>query len=243
MQAATHNSTPFDHWVIDNFFGTDIATQLAEDFYSYDDDRWLTKHSNELENKKLSTHWDWYPKSIYSTFFYLCSKEFISELEELTGIQGLIADFGLHAGGMHIHSSDSGRLNLHQDSELHPKLGLKRRLNIVIYLNQNWDTSWGGELELWSSNPNDGTPDKKVSSVAPLFNRAVIFDTTQNSWHGVPNELKSPPGEHRKSIALFYYTANTEPDREYRLRARFYPTEKQKNDPTILKKIEERSTY
>lgn len=242
MQDAIHNSTPFDHWVVDNFFDINTAMQLASDFYEYDDPRWLTQHSNDLENKRISTHWDGYPKSIYSAFFYLCSKEFIDQLEKLTGIEGLVSDYGLHGGGMHIHSGTTGKLNLHQDAELHPKLGLKRKLNIVIYLNPNWDTSWGGSLQLWSAD-SSGNPGNLVKELEPSFNRAVIFDTTQNSWHGLPEKLSAPEGQNRKSLALFYYIPSETTPSGTRARALFAPTEEQKNNPNVLKQIEDRTLW
>lgn len=241
-QTLSSHNDPFDHWVIDNFFDPNVAKQLEQDFYDFDDERWLTKNHTEFEQKRLSTHWDWYPKSIYSAFFYLCSQEFIQYLESITGISGLIADYGLHAGGMHIHGANGGRLNLHQDAELHPKLGLKRKLNIIIYLNSNWQESWGGSLELWSASSHDGQPDKRVKEISPMFNRAFIFDTTQNSWHGLPNEdaIRSPENEHRKSIALFYYLENDILDTDKRTRAIFAPTDWQKNDQEIMSKIHDR---
>lgn len=240
MIRAEHYSEPFDHWIAENFFPQIEANQLAQDFYDYDDERWLTRNHTEFEQKRLSTHWDWYPKSIYSAFFYLCSNMFIAELQDLTGIKGLIPDYGLHAGGMHIHASSSGRLNLHQDAELHPKLGLRRRLNLIVYLNPDWKEEWGGDLQLWSTNPKDGLPLEKVKSVSPLFNRAIIFDT-QNSWHGLPDldAVRSPDGQHRKSIALFYYTKDNDYG-EKRTRAMFAPTEEQKSDPRIMSIIHDR---
>jgi hypothetical protein len=239
MQDAIHNYTPFDHWVVDNFFDADTAMQLASDFYEYDDPRWLTQHSNELENKRISTYWDGYPRSIYAAFFYLCSQEFIDRLEILTGIDGLVADYGLHGGGMHIHSGTTGKLNLHQDAELHPKLGLKRKLNIVIYLNPNWDASWGGSLQFWSSD-TFSSPGELVKEIEPSFNRAVIFDTTQNSWHGLPEKLSAPEGQNRKSIALFYYIKDDNKLEARRTRAMFAPSKDQRDDPAILEAIQER---
>lgn len=241
MPTTQYFSDPFDHWVIEGFLEEATAIAISDDFYDFDDERWLTRHDNELEHKKLSTHWDWYPKSIYSTFFYLNSAEFVSHLEQLTGIKGLKADYGLHAGGMHIHKSGSGRLNLHKDAEVHPKLGLKRKLNLIVYLNKDWEESWGGHLQLWNSGP-DGSPSALVKSIAPMFNRAVLFDTSQDSWHGLPEILESPDGQHRKSIALFYYVDNQDSSSPQRLRALFAPRDDQKNDQGVLDKIVERAT-
>lgn len=242
LEKAQHSNQPFDHWVIPNFFSDETAKELESDFYEYDDERWLTRNHTEFEQKRLATHWDWYPGSFYRAFYYLCSNEFLAELKKMTGIEEeLYADYGLHAGGMHIHPSN-GRLNLHRDAEMHPKLNLKRKLNIIVYLNSNWKEEWGGALELWSNNPEDGQPLEKIKEVSPMFNTAFIFDTTQNSWHGLPNNdaIHAPDGEQRKSIALFYYTKPDENDKDKTYRALFAPTEEQKNDPEALKKIDER---
>lgn len=241
LEQAKHYSKPFDHWIIPNFFDDATAREIESDFYAYDDERWLTRNHTEFEQKRLSTHWDWYPGSIYRAFYYLCSAEFIAKLKDLTGIEeDLYADFGLHAGGMHIHPNN-GRLNLHRDAEMHPKLNLKRKLNIIVYLNSNWEQEWGGALELWESD-SDGNPSNKVTEVPPMFNTAFLFDTTQNSWHGLPDSdaIHAPDGQDRRSIALFYYTKPTEDLENPTYRALFAPTEDQKKDPEALKKIEER---
>jgi Rps23 Pro-64 3,4-dihydroxylase Tpa1-like proline 4-hydroxylase len=225
-------------WTIENFFDLKTAEELSDTFYKYDDERWLTRNHTEFEDKLLSTHWDWYPKNFYKTFFDLASQNFINILEELTGIDGLIADYGLHAGGMHLHKHN-GRLNLHKDAAVHPKLGLWRKLNIIVYLNKNWEESWGGELEYW--NDVNGEPGEKILSIPPMFNTAVIFETDNNFWHGLPANIAAPDGQNRQSIAMFYYIEN---DKElvnsYAVRAMFAPTDEQKNDPNALRKIKER---
>lgn len=227
---------PTNIWVIDNFFDIELATTMSDQFYSYDDERWLTRNNSEVEEKLLSTHWDWYPKEIYQTFFDLSSKNFTNYLEDLTGIDSLIADYGLHAGGMHLHASN-GRLNLHQDAKLHPKLGLVRKLNIIVYLNKNWQDAWGGELEFW--NDIDGEPGERVVSISPKFNRAVIFQTDGDFWHGLPEMIAAPNGENRQSIAMFYYVENSE-SLDMPTRARFALTKEQKLDTNLVKRNEER---
>jgi hypothetical protein len=77
---------------------------------------------------------------------------------------------------------------------------LHRRLNILIYFNKNWEEEWGGHIELW---------DREVKvchhSFAPIFNRCVVFATSEISYHGVP-AVKCPPDQVRKSFAAYYYT-------------------------------------
>jgi hypothetical protein len=125
---------------------------------------------------------------------------FLNFLEKLTGIAGLIADPHLRGGGLH-EIRREGALGVHADFNLYPRLNIWRRLNFLLYLNEDWDLSWGGELELW-----DRTGKQKVKGIAPLFNRAVIFDTSNYSYHGHPHPLMCPSDRSRKSIALYYYT-------------------------------------
>ena len=74
---------------------------------------------------------------------------------------------------------------------------------MLIYLNKNWDPDFGGNLELW-----DREMKSKVDSIAPIFNRCVIFNTDADSYHGHPDPLNTPSQITRKSIALYYYTAS-----------------------------------
>lgn len=236
MSSIEFLDTPTRVWIIDDFLDADLATQLSDQFYEYDDERWLTRNNSEFEEKLLSTHWDWYPTAFYKTFFDLTSREFTQSLEELTGIDGLIADYGLHAGGMHLHASN-GRLNLHQDAKVHPKLGLVRKLNLIVYLNKNWEDEWGGELEFWDD--KDGEPGTLSFYVEPKFNRAVLFETDGNFWHGLPEMIAAPNGENRQSIAVFYYVKPEEtPDMP--TRAKFALTDEQKKIPELVAKSEER---
>ena len=94
-----------------------------------------------------------------------------------------------------------GRLGVHADFNIHKKLGLDRRLNLLLYLNYNWQPEWGGELELW-----DKDVQSKVKGYLPVANRVVVFSTTDIAFHGHPDPLNCPKGMYRRSIALYYYT-------------------------------------
>lgn len=72
---------------------------------------------------------------------------------------------------------------------------------MLVYLNKNWQESYGGSLELW-----DRKMKNCVKKVAPVFNRAVIFNTDDDSYHGYPNLITCPENITRKSIALYYFT-------------------------------------
>ena len=138
--------------------------------------------------------------------------------------------------------SRGGKLNIHLDYNINPKLNLQRKLNLIIYLTEDWDTSWGGGLELWSHNEETNLPLKKEVVVDNIFNRAILFDTTQNSWHGLPQPITCPEGVYRKSIAVYYMTDLSE-DTNQRKRALYAPTKEQENDSEVLDFIKERVTW
>lgn len=123
-------------------------------------------------------------------------------MEGLTGIQGLIPDPYFNGGGFH-EISPGGKLGIHADFRLNERLHVSRRLNVLIYLNKDWHEDFGGYLELW-----DRSMKQNRRSIAPIFNRCVVFNTDADSYHGHPEPLHCPPDRTRKSIALYYYTAS-----------------------------------
>lgn len=231
------NNTPFDHCVIDNFFNFDIAKGLEAEFIDYDDKRWFC-YSNPLEDKKALNDWNAFPSLTYKVFRELISGEFINILTESIGVS-LFQDPGLHGGGWHIHGQ-GGNLNPHYDYSIHPKVGLQRKVNIIIYLASDLDENHGGHLGLWSHDAASNSPGELVQVVQPRFNRAVIFDTTQNSWHGICKPLTQPEGVYRKSLAVYYLTTpddNADP----RQRALFAAREEQKGNSEVENLILTRS--
>jgi hypothetical protein len=135
-------------------------------------------------------------------FHFFNSEAFVEFLEGVTGIAGLIPDPFFEGAGLH-EIATGGRLGIHADFRIQRRLFLQRRVNVLIYLNKDWQPEWGGELELW-----DKKMSARVQAIAPLFNRCVIFNTDADSFHGHPDPLRTPPEIKRKSIALYYYTAS-----------------------------------
>ena len=231
-------SSPFDHVIIDDFFNNDFAYKLADEFPAFESDIWH-EYNNQIEVKKMCNNWNVFPKNTYSIFSYFNSQNWVTLLSsKLLNKKKLYSDSGLNGGGWHIHKS-GGKLNTHLDYSLHPKLGLQRKLNIIIYLNPNWKKDWGGALGLWD-NESPKKPGKLVASIWCKFNRAVIFDTTQNSWHGLPEPLKCPNNECRKSLAA-YFLCDAPDNIDDRGKALFAPTKEQENDKEILDLIKKRS--
>jgi Rps23 Pro-64 3,4-dihydroxylase Tpa1-like proline 4-hydroxylase len=231
-------ASPFQHVVIDDFFNEELARTLEQEFPAYDDPVWYG-YDNKIENKKILNHWDKFKPTTYRTLRFLNSPEFVDKLGLLTGLEELESDMGLNGGGWHAHSR-GGKLNVHLDYSVHPKLGMERRLNLIVYLTEQWRTEWGGALEFWSHNESNNRPKDCAAAIECKFNRAVIFDTTQNSWHGLPEALTCPEKEMRRSLAAYYLTParQSAPDRG---KALFAPYKEQENDPEVLELIKKRS--
>lgn len=233
------SAQPFDHVIIDNFFLPEVAEQLVKEFPTYDSTVWNAHYNNAIENKKACNHWDKFSPTTYAVLYYLCSQDFENIISEITGFRGVQADIGLHGGGQHAHTT-SGKLNVHLDYSIHPKLQLERHYNLIVYITPDWNPAWGGGLELWSHDHEKGTAKELVTTVENRFNRAVLFDTTQYSWHGLPQDLVCPEGVVRQSLAVYYVTEPAA-DASTRGKALFVPREDQKNDAEILELIKMRS--
>lgn len=233
------SAEPFNHLVIDNFFTEDIALKCASEFPAYDSDIWTAHWLNAIENKKALNHWDKFPQTTYQVFSFLMSNAWTSCLSALLNIDDITPDVGLHGGGLHAHTQ-GGNLNVHLDYSLHPKLFLQRKLNLIVYMTPDWQPSWGGGLELWSHDTETNSPKSLVKTVENKFNRAIIFDTTQNSWHGLPDKLMCPDGVVRKSFATYYLTSPPE-GVDTRGKALFVPHGEQAHDEAVLELIKKRS--
>lgn len=230
---------PFDYVVIDDFFREEFANELSNEFPGNEPGIWY-EYDNPIEVKSVCNNWNLFPAKTYSTFAFFNSEDWLKYLSlKLTNGRKLYADSGLTGGGWHTHKR-GGKLNPHLDYSLHPKLGMQRKLNIIIYLNPNWKEEWGGALGFWD-NKSAEKPGDLVVSVWNKFNRAVIFDTTQNSWHGLPEPLACPENEVRKSLAA-YFLCQPPQDVDTRGKALFAPTKEQENNEEILKLIKERSS-
>lgn len=195
------SASPFPNLVIDNFLDFDIARQLSGEFESIN---WQNyKHYSESKQGNLGKK---FPAGITQVISELHSRHFLEQLEQMTGIQNLLPDVDLESGGLH-RSGRGGYLKMHTDFTRHPTRSLERRLNLLLYLTQDWDPEWGGALELW-----DWKTKTMSSLIEPKFNRCVIFRTSDESLHGHPEPMRCPEGVWRQSIALYYYT-NTNPSK------------------------------
>ncbi len=190
---------PFPHIVIDDFLPAEALERARLEIPKPADIRWI--EFDDARGKKLASKAETQLGAATRFLLYqLNSWVFIEFLEMLTGIRGLVPDPHFWGGGVH-QIVRGGFLKIHSDFNRHPALNLDRRLNILLYLNHDWQEQWGGHLELWD---RDMTACRK--KILPVFGRCVIFNTTDFSNHGHPDPLNCPENETRKSLALYYYS-------------------------------------
>lgn len=204
LSAQYQHATPFPHIHLADFLEPNAAQSAAEEFPESSSDAWIQyKHFNE--NKAGLAKREIFPEMLGRIVDELNGREFLGWLSKLTGIPDLIADPSLEGGGLH-QSSRGGFLNLHTDFTMHHRnKSWKRRINLIVYLNSGWNPEWGGAIELW-----DPHMKQCCASVPPLLNHALIFSTTDHSYHGFPEKLRCPEGASRKSLALYYYTVEND---------------------------------
>lgn len=188
---------PFPYMIIDDFLDEDYASMLFELFPKVTDE-WY-KYENPLEKKRATDKFELMPMLHSNLLQYMNSPKALKLIEDLTGLDGIIPDPYLRGGGLHAIEA-GGHLGVHSDYPIHPKLGVYRRINVLIYLNKIWEEKWGGYLELW-----DKTMTSLELKIKPSFNRMVLFETNPDSFHGHPDPLACPSSVVRKSMALYYY--------------------------------------
>jgi len=195
---AYSSGAPYPHVVIDNFFDEAVLDRVIEEFPS--SERFAQKFNNAREVKRATRSELEIPPFARTLIHSLNSGSFITFLEDVTAIAGLVADPHLWGGGFH-ELPRGGKLAIHTDFNFHKKLNLDRRINVLVYLNRNWTEAYGGHFEAWR--PNGA---KAEARYLPIFNRLVIFGTTDFTFHGNPDPVACPEGMSRKSIAMYYYT-------------------------------------
>ena len=238
MEITSHLADPFDYWIIDGFLPENQAITLSNEFPTSDDPDWFV-YDSPLEKKRAMNSWYRFPPATYKFFSYLVSRDFTNFLSALTSTPNIISDTGLHGGGWHMQGQND-MLNVHLDYSLHPKLDLQRKFNLIYYLTPDWENAWGGNLEFWSHDLDKDNPLACQTVIENKFNRAVIFDASQNSWHGFYDPIQCPKNQYRKSIAS-YYLIDPRPGISDRRRARYSQSPQQIDDENIKNLIEQRA--
>ena len=192
---------PFPFTAIDDFLDPEQALEMAQAYPSFDAALEMGRSFRAVnERRKIQiTDPGRFPEPVLRLHRALSSPELLRDLSYVTGIPNLIADEQLVGGGMHV-TGPGGRLDVHVDFNFVRERQLHRRLNILVYLNPEWRSEWGGEVQLW-----DADVRRCVHSFEPVLGRCVLFETSEISYHGV-TPVRCPATVQRKSFAAYYYT-------------------------------------
>ncbi len=195
---------PFRHICIDNFLEDQFAERLLVEFPSFD--RKLSINEEGAQSlKSVNTKIREISPAYEELYAFISSQPFLEFMSRLSGIPDLLLDPKMFGGGTH-ENRHGQELDPHIDFNYAEDHGLHRRLNLIVYLNKDWKTEWGGAIEI-HSNPRQPETNQ-IRAFDPLFNRAVMFETNEISWHGFPL-IQLPEAERersRKSISIYLYT-------------------------------------
>ena len=200
------NAKPYKYLVLENFLNDAVATDLFSNFPAIENLNVKRKSLNE--DKSEDYHFERWAPVFSELRQVIASQEFCSWMSTITGIDELTTTNDSLGSGVH-QGKNGSYVDVHLDVNMNAKAGLWRRINLLIYLNKNWQPEYGGDLEIW-----DKQMTKCWNKVSPMFNRAVVFLTDDNSPHGY-SKINIPEGESRKSFYTYYYTV-PEPGMVYR---------------------------
>jgi hypothetical protein len=192
---------PFPNIVLPDFFDQNMLDEVLKEFPDLSTAKEVVKFDNHNEKKLAAKGESNFGPVTKSLMHYLNSEPVLEFLQQLTGIEEtLIPDPYFIGGGCH-EIKPGGLLKVHADFNKNRLTKLDRRINLLVYLNKDWEESYGGHFELWNKDMT-----KAAQKILPLFNTVAIFSTTDFSYHGHPNPLTCPSDRSRKSLALYYYT-------------------------------------
>ncbi len=200
------NNAPFPHLTFEGLFAPELLELIHAEFDRLNWSDWRRFDTQNERKRGTQAHTRFGPATqLY--FNTIHSGVFVDFLHEITGIDGLLPDPTLHAGGLH-EIPEGGRFAMHIDFNQHPVTRLDNRLVFITYLNKDWPPSYGGALELQSMD------DENVKvAIDPVFGRSALFYQSSKSFHGHPDPVKAPKGRTRRSAAAYFYT-NGRPDGE-----------------------------
>jgi len=209
LAARFQQRDPFRHVVIDDFFAPQYCAELLAQFPPFERGN-ARNEAGELGNKSTVEQIRGLGPAYAALDDALQSRPFLDLIGRITAIPELLYDPWYFGGGTH-ENRNGQDLDAHVDFNRHPVERWHRRLNLIVYLNHEWNDAWGGSLQLHS---DPRARDDRVTTITPLYNRAVIFETTEWSWHGFPR-IALPDDRRelsRRSVALYFYTTDRPAD-------------------------------
>ena len=208
---AYRTQPPYPHAVFDRFLGAEAATLLARAFPGPDHAGWMRRDYRE-QSARLGqlqrSGFDGVAPIVRHLLAELSSMAFLEFLGALTGEGGLIADPHFRGAGPAL-TLPGGHLALHADFNRDRARHLERKVTVLYYLGEDWESAWGGGLELW----NEARTSCEASYL-PVLDRLVVMAHGDTYWHGHPAPLACPEGRYRASVSAYYYVAAAHPDED-----------------------------
>jgi 2OG-Fe(II) oxygenase superfamily len=199
LRTSYENAKPFRHIILDDVFEPALLDRVCQEIPRIDDETWVRENDDHIKQFNHRS-----PVSLGSGALELVnllhSAAFLYFLSEVTGIWELLPDPYLQGASFHVVPR-GGFFKVHVDRNVAYSTGLLRRLALMLYLNKGWKTEYGGQFELWNE-----TGTERVKAVEPIFNRCLIFEVTDTSYHGLPVPVACPPGQTRNSFTVYYHT-------------------------------------
>jgi hypothetical protein len=205
LREAFANAKPFQHLVIDGLFSPKLLELVLADFDRLNWSDWR-RYDTQYEVKRGSAPKTWLGHASQLYFNTIYSGRFVDFLERVADIAGLVTDPELFAGGLH-DIPPGGKFAMHIDFNQHAVTRLDNRLVFITYLNKDWQSSYGGGLEL----RNIEGDEESAVEIVPEFGRSALFYQSSKSLHGHPKAVDAPNGRHRRSAAAYFYS-NGRPD-------------------------------
>lgn len=204
------NTKPYPYTFIDNALSEDVAKELQTEILSLPK-AMFDRYDNPFEQKYTLRDKFNYPERLKSLMEYLTSEPFVKQLSEYTAHELLIDEHRMY-WGVHIYEPGD-KLDIHVDAGFHPITNQKKQVTLGIYLSYDWEDTYGCDLEIWEGDKASDTNPKLrecVAKIAPMFNRMILFDCTDNSWHGNPVPSCSPIGSKRVFVTISYLSNETD---------------------------------
>ncbi len=189
---------PFRYVEFKDFLLPEAYARILSEFPEVDTQTWVD--ASGLHTKKKWTQPSVSGSAADTFYKEIQSNEFIEIISQITSIPEVLPDPELFGAGYH-QTLDGGYLDVHVDFNIHEKTGLDRRLNLIVYMNREWDSSFGGALQLW-----DYKKMEMLCQIPPYANTAVLFETNEISYHGHPVPWNSGGKSARMSLSTYYYS-------------------------------------
>jgi Rps23 Pro-64 3,4-dihydroxylase Tpa1-like proline 4-hydroxylase len=181
-------------FVVDDLLNDSLARQIHEAFPSLGA---MMRRRSIREDKYVATQMNRYDPLLEEAVFAFQEPAVIDAVAEITGIEELLGDPRLYAGG--VSAMTRGQfLNPHIDNSHREDRETYRVLNLLYYTTPSWTPDDGGHLQLW----DDGMR-AQARTVHSRFNRLVVMATSTRSWHAV-NEVMADGV--RTCVSNYYFS-------------------------------------